>query len=395
MNTGDSASSFAERLSIPALDLAAAPGYAYVKFREIMKQDDVMGEKAISAEGVAEKDRLNEDNLDAWMREHVEGFAGLASYTKFAGGQSNPTYRVEDQAGRALVLRRKPFGPILPSAHAVEREYRAIAGLHPTGFPVAKPYALCEDDDVIGSAFYIMEMVEGRTFWDGMLPDQEPAERTSIYRSMIGTLARLHNLDYKEIGLENHGKTGNYFERQINTWTKQYRRSETETIDEVERLIEWLPKTVPEQTRTSVIHGDYRIDNMIYAADRPEVVAVLDWELSTIGDPLADFTYLAQNWVMEGNGTASLGGQDLAGTGIPTLEEATSLYCELTNRDSMPELNWYFAYNLFRLTGILQGIKKRWLDGTASSAEAEERSKRVPELAEAAWGFARAAGAPA
>jgi len=354
-----------------------------------------MGEKAINAEGVAEKDRLNEGNLDAWMREHVEGFAGLASYTKFADGQSNPTYRVEDQAGRALVLRRKPFGSILPSAHAVEREFRAIVGLHPTGFPVAKPYALCEDDNVVGSAFYIMEMVEGRTLWDGMLPECEPAERTSIYRSMIGALAQLHNLDYVEIGLENHGKTGNYFERQINTWTKQYRRAETERIEEVERLIEWLPKTVPEQTRTSVIHGDYRLDNMIFAPDRPEVLAVLDWELSTIGDPLADFTYLAQNWVMEGTGTASLGGHDLAGTGIPTLEEATALYCELTDRDSVPDMNWYFAYNLFRLTGILQGIKKRWLDGTASSAEAEERSKRVPELAQAAWGFARAAGAPA
>lgn len=353
-----------------------------------------MGEKAISAEGVAEKDRLNEDNLEAWMREHVDGFAGLAAYTKFPGGQSNPTYRIEDEAGRAYVLRRKPFGPILPSAHAVDREFRVISGLHPAGFPVARPYALCEDDAVIGAAFYIMEMVEGRTFWDGMLPELEPSERTSVYRSMIGTLARLHNLDYVELGLENHGKTGNYFERQINTWTKQYRRAETETIEEVEKLIAWLPETVPEQTRTSVIHGDYRIDNMIYAPDRPEVVAVLDWELSTLGDPLADFTYLAMNWVMEGTGTASLGGQDLEGTGIPTLEEATALYCELTERDAVPDLNWYFAYNLFRLTGILQGIKKRWLDGTASSAEAEERSKRVPELAAAAWGFARAAGAP-
>ncbi|MBC2776790.1 phosphotransferase family protein [Parasphingopyxis marina] len=353
-----------------------------------------MADKAISAEGVAEKDRLKEDNLDAWMREHVEGFAGLAAYTKFSGGQSNPTYRIEDAAGKAFVLRRKPFGKLLPSAHAVDREYRAIVGLHPTGFPVAKPYALCEDDKVVGSAFYIMEMVEGRTFWDGMLPECDPAERTSIYRSMIGTLARLHTLDYIEIGLEGHGKPGNYFERQIATWTKQYRLAETETIYEVERLIEWLPETVPEQTRTSVIHGDYRIDNMIYAPDRPEVVAVLDWELSTIGDPLADFTYLAMNWVMEGKGTASLGGETLGGTGIPTLEEAAALYCELTERDAVPDLNWYFSYNLFRLTGILQGIKKRWLDGTASSPEAEERAKRVPELAQAAWKFAKAAGAP-
>jgi len=352
-----------------------------------------MGDKAIRAENVAGKDRLDEDSLDAWMTDNVEGFAGLAAYTKFPGGQSNPTYRIEDEAGKAYVLRRKPFGPLLPSAHAVDREYRVIKGLHPTGFPVARPYALCEDDEIIGSAFYIMEMVEGRTFWDGSLPDQSPRERSAIYRSMIGTLARLHGIDYEAAGLERHGKPGNYFERQITTWTKQYRLAQTDAIPEAEKLIDWLPQTVPEQTRTSVIHGDYRIDNMIYAPDRPEVIAVLDWELSTLGDPLADFTYLAMNWAMEGAGTASLGGLDLTSTGIPTLDEATALYCQLTDRDGVPDLNWYFAYNLFRLVGILQGIKKRWLDGTASSPEAEERSKRVPQLAEAAWAFARKAGA--
>lgn len=354
-----------------------------------------MAEKAIHAEGVAEKDRMDEDRLDAWMREHVEGFAGLAAYSKFAHGQSNPTYRIEDEAGRLYVLRRKPFGKLLPSAHQVEREFRAIDALYPVGFPVARPYALCEDDSVVGAAFYVMGLVDGRVLWDGMLPDLEPADRTSTYRAMIGTLARLHNLDYKEIGLKGHGKPGNYFERQVHTWTKLYRMAETETIPEVEKLIEWLPRTVPEQTRTSVIHGDYRLDNMIFAPDRPEVVAVLDWELSTIGDPLADFAYLAQNWVMHGEGGSALGDRDLAGTGIPTLEEAVAYYCELTERDSLPELDWYFSYNLFRLVGILQGIKKRWLDGTASSTEAEERSKRVPELAQAAWKFARKAGATA
>lgn len=354
-----------------------------------------MGENAIRAENVAEKDRLDEDALDAWMEENVEGFSGLAVYTKFPGGQSNPTYRIEDEAGKAYVLRRKPFGPTLPSAHAVDREYRAIAALHPTGFPVARPYALCEDDSVLGAAFYVMEMVEGRTFWDGSLPGMDNDERTSIYRSMIGTLARLHNLDYAEIGLEAHGKTGNYFARQINTWTKQYRLSQTDDLADMERLIEWLPQTVPEQTRTSVIHGDYRIDNLIYAPDRPEVVAVLDWELSTLGDPLADFTYLAINWVMEGVNGAGIATVDYEATGIPSLEEATALYCELTGRYSVPDLEWYFAFNVFRLTSILQGIKKRWLDGTASSAEAEERSARVPELAEAGWLHARRAGAPA
>jgi aminoglycoside phosphotransferase (APT) family kinase protein len=354
-----------------------------------------MGEQTVKAENVEEKDRLNEDNLDAWMKEHIDGFAGLAVYTKFPGGQSNPTYRIEDSAGKAYVLRRKPFGPLLPSAHAVDREFRVISGLHPTGYPVAKPYALCEDDDVVGSAFYIMDMVEGRVFWDGMLPEQEPEERGSIYRAMIGTLARLHSYDFMELGLERHGKPGNYFERQINTWTKQYRRAETERIEEAEKLIEWLPTTVPVQERTSVIHGDYRLDNMIFAPDRPEVVAVLDWELSTLGDPLADFAYLAQNWVMESDtpGGAAIGSYDLTGTGIPSMDEATGLYCELTKRDGVPNLDWYFAYNIFRLVGIIQGIKKRWLDGTASSPEAEERSKRVPELAKTAWEYAKMAGA--
>lgn len=355
-----------------------------------------MADTGIHAEGVPEEHRMDEEKLDAWLRDNVEGFAGLAAYTKFSDGQSNPTYRLEDEAGREYVLRRKPFGKLLPSAHQVEREYRAIAALHPVGYPVARPYALCEDDDVIGAGFYIMDFVDGRVIWDGMLPDMEPDERTSTYRAMIGALARLHNLDYLELGLENHGKSGNYFGRQIHTWTKLYRMAETETIPEVEKLIEWLPTTIPEQTRTSVIHGDYRLDNMIFQPDRPEVAAVLDWELSTIGDPLADFAYVAQNWVMERSGpSSSLGGEDLEGTGIPTLEEAVGYYCELTERDGVPGLDWYFSYNLFRLVGILQGIKKRWLDGTASSAEAEERSKRVPELAKASWEYARKAGAPA
>lgn len=354
-----------------------------------------MAEAAVRAENVADRDRLDERRLDDWMDGHVEGFAGLAAYTKFPGGQSNPTYRIEDSAGKSYVLRRKPFGPILPSAHAVEREYRVIAALHPTGFPVARPYALCEDESVIGAPFYVMEMVEGRTFWDGGLPGEEPGDRASIYRAMIGTLARLHAIDHEAVGLATFGKPGNYFERQIVTWTKQYRRAQTDHIDEVERLIEWLPRTVPEQTRTSIIHGDYRIDNLIYASDRPEVIAVLDWELSTVGDPLADFAYLAMNWVMEGAGRAGLVGVDFEGTGIPTLAQATAFYCTETGRDGLPDLEWYFAYNLFRLVGILQGIKKRWLDGTASSAEAEGHAARVPLLAAAAWEHARKAGAPA
>jgi len=341
---------------------------------------------------VEERDRLDLDRLAAWMEAHVKGFAGPLAYAKFAGGQSNPTYRL-DTPGKSYVLRRKPFGPLLPSAHAVDREYRVIAGLHPTGFPVPRPYGLCEDDGVIGAAFYVMEMVEGRTIWDGAMPDLTPSARRAHYDAMVDTLAALHNLDYVAAGLESYGKPGNYFERQVARWTKQYRASETEHMPDVERLIEWLPATLPEQTRTSVVHGDYRVDNMIFAAAEPRVIAVLDWELSTLGDPLADFSYLLMNWVTEPEGRSGVKGLDGPETGIPTIEEVTARYCAATGRDGVPQLEWYFAYNLFRLTGIVQGIKKRIVDGTASSAQAAKTAERVPGLAAAAWGFARRAGA--
>lgn len=331
--------------------------------------------------------------LQPWLERNVAGFAGEAQLDKFDGGQSNPTYRLTADSG-AYVLRRKPFGVILPSAHAVEREHRLIAALHPTGFPVPRPYALCEDPEVIGAPFYIMALVEGRTFWDGRLPDQAPEERRAIYESMILTLARLHSYDPDAIGLTGYGAPGNYFERQVGRWTKQYRAAETERIEEAERLIHFLPRTLPEQGRLSIIHGDYRIDNLIYAPDRPEVAAVLDWELSTLGDPLADFTYLVMNWEMpQATGSAGLQGVDFAAAGIPTLGEAVRIYCDATGRDGVPQLDWYFAYNLFRLLGIVQGIKKRFLDGNASSAKAEEMAARVPMLAEAAWHFAQRAGA--
>jgi aminoglycoside phosphotransferase (APT) family kinase protein len=331
--------------------------------------------------------------LQPWLERHVEGFAGPATLTKFPGGQSNPTYRMDAPSG-SYVLRRKPFGPILPSAHAVEREYRLIAALHPTGFPVARPYALCEDPAVIGAPFYIMDMVEGRTFWNGRLPEQKPAERRAIYEAMIATLARLHSFDPAGVGLGDYGPPGNYFERQVGRWTKQYRAAETERIEEAERLIEFLPRTVPAQERVTIIHGDYRIDNLIYASGGPEVSAVLDWELSTLGDPLADFTYLVMQWEMPAEaGSAGLRGVDFAEAGIPNLEEAVRLYCAATGRRGVPALDWYFAYNLFRLLGIVQGIKKRFLDGNASNAKAEEMAARVPMLAEAAWHFAQRAGA--
>ncbi len=331
--------------------------------------------------------------LECWLVDHVAGFQPPFAIEKFPGGQSNPTYRIDAANGR-YVLRRKPFGPTLPSAHAVDREYRLIAALHPTGFPVARPDALCEDADVIGAPFYVMEMVEGRTFWEGAMPEQAPEERGAVYRSMIATLAQLHNIDPASVGLGDYGAPGNYFERQVARWTKQYRAAQTDDVPEVEKLIAWLPATLPPQERVSIIHGDYRIDNIIFAPDRSAVSAVLDWELSTLGDPLADFAYLAMNWAMPaGDHPATLGGLDLPALGIPSLDEVTALYCEATGRDGVPDLNWYFAYNLFRLVGIVQGIKKRFLEGSASSARAEEAGSRVPMLATQAWEFARRAGA--
>ena len=341
---------------------------------------------------VADKDRLDLDSLAGWMAAHVEGFAGPMTYAKFAGGQSNPTYRL-DTPGRAYVLRRKPFGPILPSAHAVDREYRVIAGLHPTGFPVPRPYGLCEDDAVIGAAFYVMEMVEGRTLWDGSLPGMSPAERTAHYHAMVDTLAALHTTDYQAAGLGEYGKPGNYFERQVSRWTKQYRAAETEHMEPVERLIEWLPRTLPRQTGTAIVHGDFRVDNMIFAPAEPRILAVLDWELSTLGDPLADFSYFLMSWVTQPEGRSGVMGMTGPETGIPTIDEVVARYCAATGRGEMPDLNWYFAYNLFRLTGIVQGIKKRIQLGTASSAQAEKTVARVGALADAAWGFAVEAGA--
>ncbi|HEX8302252.1 phosphotransferase family protein [Sphingomonas sp.] len=334
---------------------------------------------------------LDEIGLGEWLTRNVTGFAGPFTIEKFAGGQSNPTYRIQAVSG-AYVLRRKPFGPILPSAHAVEREHQLIAALHPTGFPVARPYGLCQNIEVISSPFYIMEMVEGRTLWDGSLPGMTPAERTAHYDAITDALAALHSVDYAAVGLGEYGKPGNYFERQVARWSKQYRASQTDDMPEVEKLIAWLPRTVPEQTRTAIVHGDFRIDNMIFAPIGPRIAAVLDWELSTLGDPLADFSYYLMSWVTEPEGRSGVKGMT-GDTGIPTIEHVVERYCAATGRDGVPDLNWHFAYNLFRLTGIVQGIKKRMIDGNASSAQAAATVERLPGLAASAWGFAREAGA--
>ncbi|MFL6830661.1 MAG: phosphotransferase family protein [Sphingomicrobium sp.] len=332
----------------------------------------------------------NEEALGRWLEANVEGFRRPFELEKFAWGQSNPTYRIRAASGD-YVLRRKPFGPLLPSAHAVDREYRLISALHPLGFPVPRPYALCSDPDVIGAIFYVMELADGRACANGALPGFDAPERRRIYNQLVDTLADLHNIDPGAAGLGDFGKPGNYFERQVARWTKQYRDSQTDDLAEMERLIEYLPASLPEQSRTSIVHGDYRIDNVLF--EDAKLTAVLDWELATLGDPVADFSYLAMQWMMPADGGAALGGLDLAELGIPTLSETVERYSKRSAVPVADKLDWYFAYNLFRLAGIVQGIKKRVIDGTASHANAAEMAKKVPTLASAAWAFAQKAGA--
>jgi aminoglycoside phosphotransferase (APT) family kinase protein len=336
--------------------------------------------------------RFDEAALESWMKAHVAGYAGPLEVRQFKGGQSNPTYQLITP-GRKYVLRRKPPGKLLPSAHAVDREYKVISALYPTGFPVARPFGLCTDDAVIGTWFYIMDMVEGRIIWDGSMPDSNPAERRAVYESKIATLAQLHTTDVQQVGLSDFGKPGNYFGRQVDRWSKQYVASITQDIPAMNQLMEWLPRTLPNDDKTSVVHGDYRLDNMIVHPTEPRVIAVLDWELSTLGNPLADFTYLLMNWVMpQEGGRSGLSGLDLGAMGIPTLEEAVAQYCALTGRSGLPELDWYFAYNAFRLAAICQGIAGRVRDGTANSPQAAAMGERVPLLAGTAHMFAQKAG---
>lgn len=335
--------------------------------------------------------QVNEQALGKWLQANVEGFQPPFELTKFPSGQSNPTYRIRAASGD-YVMRRKPFGKLLPSAHAVDREYRLLSALHPLDFPVPEPLAICEDEQVIGAIFYVMEMAHGRAYADGSLPEFDPSTRRSMYDQLVDTLADLHVIDPDAAGLGDFGKPGNYFERQVMRWTRQYRDSQTDYIPEVERLIAFLPETVPEQSRTSIVHGDYRIDNVLFDGDGT-LTAVLDWELATLGDPVADFSYLAMQWMMPADGGAGLAGLNLEPLGIPPLDEMVARYSGRTGIAVGDRLDWYFAYNLFRLTGIVQGIKKRVIDGSASHARAEEMAKRVPMLAQAAWSFAVKAGA--
>jgi aminoglycoside phosphotransferase (APT) family kinase protein len=336
--------------------------------------------------------RLDEGALDAWMAENVEGYAGPLTIRQFKGGQSNPTYELTTP-GAAYVLRRKPPGVLLPSAHAVDREFTVISALSKQGYPVARPYALCTDEAVIGSMFYVMDKVEGRVLWDLKLPGMEPAERRAIFEAQTDALADLHKFDPAAIGLADYGKPGNYFARQVGRWTKQYKASEIDPIPEMDRLIAFLPESLPAEGPTSIVHGDFRLDNLMMAPDAAEVRAVLDWELSTLGDPMADFSYLLIGWVLPPTVRNGLGGLDLPALGIPTIEETIERYEARTERKGPENLDWLMAYNLFRLAAICQGIAGRVRDGTASSAHAVETARQVVPLAKAAMMFGTRAGA--
>ena len=345
---------------------------------------------------VAEPLRFDPARLEAYLTKNVPGFSGPLTVKQFKGGQSNPTYLLETPA-RRYVLRRKPPGKLLPSAHAVDREFRAISALHAQGFPTAEPVIYCADESVAGTAFYVMGFVAGRVFWNPEMPGSNPAERAAVYDAMNATIARLHSLDPAGIGLADYGRGENYVARQVDRWSTQYRASETQTIDEMERLIEWLPSHLPHAGSARLVHGDYRLDNMIIDEAGPKVLAVLDWELSTLGDPLADFTYHLMQWHMpqedSGGGTGSLLGFDLAALGIPPLPAYVDAYVARTGLDPRPHLTVYLAYNFFRLAAILQGIAGRVRDGTATSEHAAARGLMVRPLARTAWRFAREAGA--
>ena len=342
---------------------------------------------------VAEPLRFDARRLEAWLTAHARGFAGPLTVHQFKGGQSNPTYLLETP-GRRYVLRRKPPGKLLPSAHAVDREFRVISALHRQGFPVPEPVIYCDDAGVVGTPFFVMGYVEGRIFWDPHLPGATPAERAAIYDAANAVIARLHSFDPGAIGLADYGRGENYVARQIERWSKQYRASETETIDDMERLIGWLPQHLPPPGPVRLIHGDFRFDNAIVAADGPGVLAVLDWELSTLGDPLADFSYhlMMYHMTSAGNGgTGTLVGQDLDALGIPSEKRYIEAYAARTGLDPRPHLNVYLAYNFFRLAAIIQGIAGRVRDGTATSEHAAARVKMVRPIAETAWHFACAA----
>ncbi|MCA0302963.1 MAG: phosphotransferase [Proteobacteria bacterium] len=343
---------------------------------------------------VQEKHRFDERALAAYMASHVDGFVPPLAVEQFKGGQSNPTYRLTDGAGRRYVLRRKPPGKLLPSAHAVDREFRVISALNRTNVPTPRAYALCEDESVVGTAFYIMEYCDGRVLWDPLLPEVPKEGRADIYRAKFETLARLHAVDYAALGLSDFGRPGSYVARQISRWGKQYKASETEQIEAMDGLLEWLPANLPTNDETVLVHGDFRLDNMVFHATEPRVLGVIDWEISTLGDPWAELSYLCMLWRTPADWNG-LEGHDLGALGLPTEQEMLDYYCQLSKRARPDPALWefYMAYNLFRVSCIRQGVYARSLDGTASNVRAAESGKLVRPAADLAWKIARGLGA--
>ena len=338
--------------------------------------------------------RIDAARLAEFLSDTVPGYEGPVTLQQFEGGQSNPTYLLTTPRAK-YVLRRKPPGVLLKSAHAVDREFRVMRALFETGFPVPEPLALCEDADVLGTAFYVMRHVPGRVFLINAMPDLTPPERAAVYDSANQTLARLHSVDYVAVGLEDFGRSGDYFGRQISRWSQQYQASRTEDVAEMDRLMDWLPKALPPQGETRLIHGDYSFHNLLIHPTEQRVVAVLDWELSTTGDPIGDLTYHAMEWYRPNDGDArgTLRGLELAALGIPDLESYVARYCERVGRPPIDNLAFYKAYNLFRVAAIVQGIVGRARQGNAAAEGASQQAARVRPLAEAAWAFAREAGA--
>lgn len=343
--------------------------------------------------GSGERMMVDTDALAHYMREHVVGFCGPLQIERFKGGQSNPTFRLT-AGGNHYVLRTKPApaAKLLPSAHAIDREFRVMSALSDAGFPVARQYALCLDESVIGRAFYLMEYIEGRVLWDQSLPGLTPAERNGIYDEMNRVIAQLHSIDYLAIGLEGYGKPGNYFARQIDRWTKQYKAAETEHIDAMEALIAWLPQNIPAGDITTIVHGDFRLDNVIFHPTEPRILAVLDWELSTLGHPLADFSYHCMSWYIAPGLFRGIAGLDLKALGIPDEDTYIAKYSERTGiAIDKKDFRFYLAYNMFRMAGILQGIMKRYRDGTAASEEALRNGQAARPMAELGWAYASGA----
>jgi aminoglycoside phosphotransferase (APT) family kinase protein len=352
----------------------------------------------VGTKAVADKHAFDIAALSTYLDQHLPGFKGPLTVEMFKGGQSNPTYKLLTPS-MSYVMRAKP-GPVaklLPSAHAVEREFAVMSGLADTDVPVPKMYCLCEDEAVIGRAFYVMECMNGRVLWDQSLPGMTTVQRGEIYAEMNRVIAALHKVNVEKQGLSGYGKPGNYFERQIGRWTRQYNASITTPIEEMDQLMAWLPTHIPasalDASKVSIVHGDFRLDNLMFHATEPRVIAVLDWELSTLGHPLADFSYHCMSWHIPPGSFRGIGGLDLAALGIPSEDDYIRRYCDSTKVCTPAELkvdwNFYMAYNLFRLAAILQGIAKRVEAGTASSAQASSSGAGAKQLAQMGWKFAQ------